>query len=74
MTISYLSMIISNMAKYRKGDRCKVIKNALAPNFVGYTVVIDSIAIETPTSVLYRVINEDIMGYASEKCLERYNP
>lgn len=58
------------MAKFKKGDRCRVIKNALAPDSVGDIVTIDSIAFQTDSSILYRIEYADMTGYASEKCLE----
>ena len=50
------------MAKYKKGDRCKVIKNALAPDSVGDIVTIDSIAFQTDSSILYRIEYADMTG------------
>ena len=54
------------MAKYNKGDKCKVIKNLLAPKCIGQTVTIDSIAIEKEGSVIY---NAHIEGYEHINCL-----
>jgi hypothetical protein len=59
------------MAKFKPGDKCRITNNLLAPNCAGDVVTIDSIAIENSTAVLYRIIEEDIMGYAMERCLER---
>lgn len=73
MTISHHCM--SDTPKYKKGDRCKVIKNALAPECIGHAVTIDSVAFQRGPSTLYRIIiDDDIMGYASEHCLELISP
>lgn len=73
MTISHHCM--SDAPKYKKGDRCKVIKNALAPECIGHAVTIDSVAFQRGPSTLYRIIiDDDIMGYASEHCLELISP
>jgi hypothetical protein len=58
------------MAKFKKGDRYRVINNALAPDSVGDIVTIDSITFQTDSSILYRIEYADMTGYASEKCLE----
>ena len=55
------------MAKFKLGDKCKVVKNALAPKCVGDTVEI----IGTIGNMGYKVRHEDgMVGYASENCLE----
>lgn len=63
------------MAKYNKGDRCKVTKNLLAPKCVGHAVVIDSIANEKDGRILYNAHIEDpnfshFNCLCAETCLE----
>ncbi len=62
------------MAKFKVGDRCKVIKNALAPKCIGEIIEITGIQSEKGGKVLYKVtmdVEDSIIdGYASEGCLE----
>lgn len=64
------------MAKFKIGDKCIVIKNALAPNCVGNMVeVIDSFQGVEADKTIYRIKVDDINGFASEGCLKliKYN-
>lgn len=64
------------MAKFKIGDKCIVIKNALAPNCVGNMVeVIDSYQGVEADKAIYRIKVDDINGFASEGCLKliKYN-
>ena len=73
MTISHHCM--NDTPKYKKGNRCKVIKNSLAPTCVDHIVTIDSVAFQRGSSTLYHIIiDDDIMEYASEHCLELISP
>ena len=60
------------MAKFKTGDKCRVIKNALAPNCVGHTVeIINSFQGAETGKTMYRVKEDNgINGFASEGCLE----
>ena len=58
------------MSKFHVGQKCRVVKNALAPQCIGQEVTIVKAILESPR-VLYLVSEEDgLMGYASEGCLE----
>ncbi len=62
------------MAKFKVGDRCKVIKNALAPECIGEIIEITGIQSKKGEKVLYKAAVE-VEGkvfdcYASEVCLE----
>lgn len=55
--------------KYKVGDRCKVIKNLLAPNCIGEIVTVTELL--SPESKILRCITEDgISCIVSENCLE----
>lgn len=54
------------MYKYKKGNKCKVIKNLLSPQSVGQTVIIDGVAVEKYGRVIY---NAHIEGYEQINCL-----
>lgn len=61
------------MAKFKKGDVCKVVKNLLAPKCVGHLVEVLGIASEKEGRVLYKIKIKDstnLEGYASEGCLQ----
>ena len=59
--------------KFKKGDKCKIIKNLLSPTSVGDIVeIIDSF--EVNGRVYYKTIFEDyptLKGFAAESCLEK---
>lgn len=58
------------MAKFESGQKCRVVKNLLAPRCIGQTVTIVKVVLEAPR-VIYLVAEEDgLKGYASEGCLE----
>ena len=61
------------MSKYKEGQKCRIVKNLLAPSCVGQTVTILGVAIENGSAVLYRVREDEIDGYAMETCLEPLN-
>ena len=61
------------MSKYKEGQKCRVVKNLLAPECVGMTVTILGVAIENGKAVLYRVREDGMDGYAMESCLEPLN-
>ncbi len=58
------------MAKFKKGQKCKVVANLLAPQCVGMEVTILGVAGEKDGRVIYRIDEEGIQGYAAEPCLE----
>lgn len=57
------------MRKFNKGDKCKVVKNLLAPECVG-----DIVEVTGWFSVrgrnYYHILEEGMKGIASEGCLE----
>lgn len=58
------------MAKFKKGQKCKVIHNLLAPHCVGQTVKILGVVAEKDGRVMYRIDEEGRQGYGAESCLE----
>ena len=54
------------MSKFKIGDKCRVIKNALAPQCVGMVVEIMGVIGGT----LYKIKEEGMIGFAAEGCLE----
>lgn len=59
------------MAKFKSGQKCRVIKNGLAPHCVGQEVEIIRAAREfTDGRVLYEINEGGLRGYAMESCLE----
>lgn len=63
------------MAKFKIGDQCRVVKNALAPKCIGQKVSIERIAVDHGGSNVLYVYQEKIgdnyyRGYAKEGCLE----
>lgn len=59
------------MAKFQEGDKCKVIKNLLAPQSVGHIVKIKGIAVCSGNNPLYKIDIDGMDGYAEERCLEK---
>ena len=56
------------MGRFKVGDRCKVVKNALAPRCVGMEVVV----VKVIGTNGYRVKFENgRVGIAAESCLEK---
>ena len=58
------------MTKFKKGQKCKVIANLLAPQCVGMEVTILGVVGEKDGRVMYRIDEEGLKGYAAESCLE----
>lgn len=63
------------MAKFKIGDQCRVVKNALAPKCIGQKVSIERIAVDHGGSNVLYICQEKIGDnyfrvYAHEKCLE----
>lgn len=58
------------MAKFSSGQKCRVIKNFLSPEYIGQEVTIIRVANASYGKVLYEVDVDGVHGYASEKCLE----
>ena len=61
------------MAKYKTGDKCRVIKNFLAPDCIGQIVTIKDVAIETDGRIIYNTFiegHEHINCLTAETCLE----
>ena len=64
------------MARFKVGDRCRVVRNALAQENVGQVVVITGVILDYfyETREDYRDASGNVWysvrGYASEKCLE----
>lgn len=58
------------MSKFKIGDKCRVVKNLLAPSCVGCIVhITDCISING--KLYYKVSHMgNTKGFASEKCLE----
>ena len=55
------------MGKFKVGDRCRVVRNALAPKCIGHMVEITGII----GNMGYRVrFDNGMQGIASENCLE----
>ena len=54
------------MSKFKIGDKCRVIKNSLAPQCVSMTVEIMGVV----GCTLYKIKEEGVIGYAAEGCLE----
>lgn len=59
------------MARFKKGEKCRVIKNLLSPEGIGQVVTILRIAAESEGSVLYAIEVEGMQGFAMERCLEK---
>lgn len=66
-------------AKFKVGEKCKVIKNALSPKCVGDIVTILEVCITTSNKYFYKVSSdiilsngEPLVGYAEEDCLVFY--
>lgn len=57
------------MNKFKKGDRCVVVKNALSPRSVGHVVEI----VDVIGKYGYKIRCEGLTGYAAESCLVRAN-
>ena len=54
------------MGKFKAGDRCKVVKNAISPKSIGHIVKI----VGTIGNMGYRVrFDNGMVGMASENCL-----
>ncbi len=62
--------ICEDMTKFKAGQKCRVIRNLLAPHHVGMTVTILNVAGKMDGRVMYRIEEEGMQGYASESCLE----
>ena len=58
------------MAKFKKGQKCRIVENLLAPKCIGMEVTILGVAGEKGGRVFYRIDEDGIQGYASESCLE----
>jgi len=58
------------MNKFNPGDKCRVIKNALAPRCVGYIVTIKEVLTSKSGKIFYKTQEEETEGYAEEACLE----
>ena len=59
--------------KFKKGDKCKVIKNLLSPTSIGDIVEIVS-SFEVNGRIYYKTIFEGyptLEGYSAETCLEK---
>ena len=55
-------------AKFKKGDRCRVVKTLLAPSCIGQMVtIVEVIGVQKP---IYKIDDDGILGYAVEGCLE----
>ena len=51
-------------AKFKKGDRCRVVKNLLAPSCIGQMVtIVEVIGVQKP---IYKIDDDGILGYAVE--------
>ena len=61
------------MAKFESGQKCRVIKNFLSPEYIGHVVTIIRVANVDFGKVLYEVDVDGMLGYASEACLEAIN-
>ena len=63
------------MEKLTIGDKCRVVKNAFAPDCTGQTVEIVDIVSVRKNRVLYKIKENvdglELFGYASEKALEK---
>ena len=57
-------------AMFESGQKCRVIKNLLAPQCVGQTVTIVKVAAEGNGKVMYEIDEGGLRGYAMESCLE----
>lgn len=55
--------------KYKKGDKCKVVKNVLAPKCVGMVVTVIATIGNSGYKVRY---DNGWIGIASENCLELF--
>ena len=58
------------MTKFKKGQKCKVVANLLAPQCIGMEVTILGVAGEKDGRVTYLIDEEGMKGYAAESCLE----
>lgn len=58
------------MAKFKKGQKCRVVKNRLAPQCIGMEVTILGVVGEEDGRVMYRIDEGGLKGYAAESCLE----
>lgn len=60
------------MAKFKKGDKCRVIKNFLSPECVGHIVTIKGVNMTAEDRVYYDVEIDgyNLTGIAAEGCLE----
>ena len=57
------------MSKFHVGQKCRVVKNALAPRCIGHEVTVLGVAAEKDGRVLYEIDDGGLRGYASENCL-----
>lgn len=58
------------MTKFKKGQKCRVVKNLLAPQCIGMEVTILGVVGEKDGRVTYQIDEDGIQGYAAEACLE----
>lgn len=60
-----------NIVRFKVGDRCKVVKNLLAPDYIGFEVIIKQVP--TNRSNVYIITfphSGGRLGLASGDCLE----
>lgn len=60
--------------KFKKGDKCKVIKNLLSPTSIGDIIEIVNPIEDNNGKIYYTIIHSEypsIKGLASENCLEK---
>jgi len=63
-------------AKFKKGDKCRVIKNLLSPASIGDIVEVVNPIEACNGKIYYNIIYPEypsIKGFASEGCLEKVN-
>lgn len=58
------------MAKFKKGQKCKIIHSLLDPTCIGMEVTIKEVASEKIGMIIYVIDLDGIERYASESCLE----
>lgn len=61
----------ADKSKFKEGDRCRVVKNLLAPHCVGQIVVINGVALSLNGRNYYHITEGGLKGIAAENCLEK---
>lgn len=60
-------------AKFNVGDKCKVVKNLLAPKCIGNVVEVTKVLAHN-SKYYYEILEGDMKGIAAEDCLSIISP